>query len=54
MPISVDRRTGETINIPEITQQQKDEVWKAVVRKWIEKHPDEFKKLVLDQSKKED
>lgn len=54
MPIRVDRHTGKIISKPEITQQQKEEIWKIIVHKWAEKHPNALMKLVPSEAEIED
>lgn len=52
MPIIVDRRTGKVISQPEITEKEREELLEAIIHKWIEKNPDEFRKLARGESEK--
>jgi len=40
MPITVSRRSGKVISTPEITQEQRDKLWEAVVKAYIQRHPE--------------
>ena len=40
MAIVISRATGETVSVPELTQQQKDELWGAIVGAYLKKHPE--------------
>mgnify|MGYP006336705767 FL=1 len=42
MPIVISRTTGEIISAPELTQEQKDAAWAAIVRAYAQKHPEIF------------
>lgn len=42
MPIVVSRKTGEIISGSEITQEQKDAAWAAIVKAYAQKHPEIF------------
>jgi len=53
MPIVIDRHTGEIISKPELTQQQKDLVWEAIVRNWVKQNPEKFRAM-LDEEKDTD
>lgn len=53
MPIVVDRRTGEIISKPEITQEQKNTVWERVIRNWIDMNPEKFQALLTENNAEE-
>ncbi len=42
MPIVVSRQTGQIISAPELTQEQKDVAWAAIVKAYAQKHPEIF------------
>lgn len=42
MPIVINRGTGEILSAPEITQNQQDTLWGAIVRNYAKKHPEIF------------
>lgn len=42
MPITVSRTTGEIISRAEITQEQRDAAWAAIVKAYAQKHPEIF------------
>ena len=42
MPIAVSRKTGKITSAPELTQEQKDAVWAAIVKAYAQKHPEIF------------
>lgn len=42
MPIVLSRNTGEVISGSEITQEQKDAAWTAIVKAYAQKHPEIF------------
>lgn len=48
MPIIADRKTGEIISAPKLTQEQRQRAWEIIVRAYVEKHPE------LQQLGKED
>ena len=43
MPIVISRATGEVLSAPEISQEQRDQLWGTVVKNYIRKHPEIFK-----------
>lgn len=43
MPIVVSRRTGKKVSAPELTQEQRDALWGAIVTAYAQKHPEIFK-----------
>lgn len=43
MPIVVSRRTGKKVSAPELTQEQRDALWSAIVTAYAQKHPEIFK-----------
>lgn len=54
MPIVINRHTGEVISRPEITPQQKQALWEAYVRSWLDKHPEIFNQEQSAEPKIED
>ena len=42
MPIVISRATGEVVSAPEYSQAQKDKAWEAIVRNYVQKHPEIF------------
>lgn len=49
MPIVI-ARSGEILQAPVLTQEQKDRAWEAIIDGWGEAHPDQLRELVLDQA----
>ena len=49
MPIIVDRCTGEIMSAPDITQEQRDRLWEAVVWSWAEKNIDKLVELPVEK-----
>ena len=45
MPIIIDRRAEAPINVPTLTPEQKEMLWGAIVRAYIEKHPEVFEEV---------
>ena len=48
MPIVISRSGDTSQKQQTITQEQRDELWAAVVRNWIDKHQDEFAVLLAE------
>lgn len=44
MPIAISL-DGEVLRIPEITDDQRDMLWSAIVRSYVRAHPDELRNL---------
>lgn len=44
MPI-VMTRTGEILQAPVLTQEQKDKAWEVLTRCWAQAHPEVFRQL---------
>ena len=42
MPIVISRATGEVVATPKYSQEQKDKAWEAIVRNYVQKHPEIF------------
>ena len=46
MPIII-ARTGEpNPEVPQVTQEQRDALWAALVKNWLDKHPEEFRDMI--------
>lgn len=43
MPIVISRGSGKTVSAPELTQEQRDALWGAIVTAYAQKHPEIFK-----------
>lgn len=41
-PTVVNRKTGEIISAPVITQEQRDKLWEQYVRSYVRRHPEMF------------
>lgn len=44
MPIAISL-DGEVLRMPEITDDQRDMLWSAIVRSYVRAHPDELRNL---------
>ena len=42
MPIVISRAAGEVQSAPEISQDQRDKLWGAIVKNYAKKHPEIF------------
>ena len=42
MPIVISRAACEVVSTPEYSQDRKDKAWEAVVRNYVQKHPEIF------------
>ena len=42
MPIVISRGTGKKVSAPELTQEQRDALWSAIVTAYAQKHPEIF------------
>ena len=42
MPIVISRKSGEVISGAELSQEQKDAAWAAIVKAYAQKHPEIF------------
>ena len=42
MPIVISRGTGKMVTAPELTQEQRDALWGAIVTAYAQKHPEIF------------
>lgn len=40
MPITISRATGAVISAPQITQEQRDVLWEALLRAYLARHPE--------------
>ena len=49
MPI-VMSRSGTVLSAPEVTQEQSNKMWEALIRKWAKKHPEALKQPQPDTS----
>ena len=43
MPIVISRGSGKKVSTPELTQEQRDALWSAIVTAYAQKHPEIFK-----------
>jgi hypothetical protein len=43
MPIIISRGNGKVASAPELTQEQRDALWGAIVTAYAQKHPEIFK-----------
>ena len=50
MPIVVARHLREVISKPELTQQQKDLVWEAIVRNWAKQNPEQLRAMLGEEN----
>lgn len=44
MPIAISL-DGEVLRMPEITEDQRDMLWSAIIRSYVRAHPDELRNL---------
>lgn len=44
MPIAISL-DGEVLSMPEITEEQRDVLWSAIIRSYVRAHPDELRNL---------
>ncbi len=53
MPIIVDRKTGEIISMPEISEEQRQLAWEIIVREWCKRYLAESTNMAQETEKKE-
>ena len=49
MPIVIDRTSGEVFATSELTPEQKQQAWEAVLRNYLKKHPDLFENGIKEK-----
>lgn len=42
MPIKIDRNTGKILSAPQLTSEQNQKAWEAIVKAYVEKHPEKL------------
>lgn len=48
MPIVIARTGDLNPKVSQVTQEQRDALWAALVTSWLDKHPDEFSRMLSE------
>lgn len=45
MPIVIDRKSGDVIAAPHVTEEDRVKLWETVLRAWCAQHPEELRAM---------
>lgn len=51
MPIVIDRSTGKLLSAPKPMPEQREKAWEAIVKAYVEKHPQLLQQLGEEEEK---